>query len=124
MNISIYDRIKYGCNCYMCNDERSASCIELSALYRIGSYDTSMGFDPVFQEIKKIRQQIKKDSLKLFKTYLLCLYKFNRLYESVIEKRYSPPNGKGYIECKNRFEKIYIMDEDDVSSEYFQYKLS
>jgi len=116
MSIPIYDRIKFGCNCYMCNDTRSASCIELSLMNK------DFNFEIVNEEIFKIRQQIKKDNKALFRRYILCLIKFNKLYENVLKIRYTPPFGKGYIEAKTRFEKLRYINLDECG-EYFQYKL-
>jgi len=106
MNTSIYDRIKFGCNCFMCNDKTSASCIELSIIRRVGFYDSLVGFQVVSREINKIKKQIKENSRKLFRTYLLCACKLIKIYEKVLEKRYKPPYGKGYIEAKLNFERF------------------
>lgn len=122
MNISVYNRIKFGCNCYMCNDPRSASCIEISLL------NEDMDFDIVNEKIRKIKLQIKTDNKKIIRKYILCLVKFNSLYNDTIEKRYSPPFGNGYIEAKKNFEKnIYMndneyIDSENMCAEYYQYK--
>lgn len=117
MSIPIYDRIKFGCNCYMCNDARSASCVEVSLMNK------ELNFEIVNEEILKIRQQIKKDNKALFRRYILCLIKFNKLYENVLKIRYKPPFGKGYIESKTGFEKLTYIHLDECGGEYFQYKL-
>ena len=132
MSRSIYDRIKFRCNCYMCNDLRSASCIEVSLMNK------DFNFDLINEEICKIRKQIKKDNKSLIRRYILCLIKFNSLYENVLRIRYKPPFGKGYIEAKNNFEKLRyinsdimdsdimdsdIMDSENACGEYFQHKL-
>jgi len=99
MKIPIYDRIKYGCNCYMCVDTTSASCMEVELFLKFGSYNANI----INQEIKNIKKKIKIDNYQLFKRYMLCLQKFNQLYEKTIEKRYRP-GGEGYLETKKDFE--------------------
>jgi hypothetical protein len=79
-------------------------------------------FEMVNEEILKIRQQIKKDNKSLFRRYILCLIKFNKLFENIVKIRYMPPFGKGYIEAKIRFEKLRYINLDECG-EYFQYKL-
>lgn len=124
MNIPLYDRIKFGCNCYMCNDDRSASCIEIELM------NSDFNFETIRNEIDLIKQQIKRDNKTLLRIYILCLFRFNKLYEEVIHRRYTPPNGKGYLESKKRFDNLrYINTEnvlekdDDICAEYFQYKI-
>ena len=96
MEKTIYNRVKYGCKCYMCNDITSCSCIELSLFYENnGSYNDEL----IKMEIKKIKKQVKKDNHTIFRKYILCLLKFNQLFENIIEKRYRP-GGEGYYETK------------------------
>ena len=97
----IKNKIKFGCKCYMCVDESSATCIEVSIFYIIGGmWKTNL----IEKEIEKIKKQIKKDNYRIFIIYMLCLLKFNKLFQTIIEKRYRP-NGEGYIETKRNFEK-------------------
>ena len=62
MNISIYNRIKYGCTCYMCNDIDSCTCIQLSLFYKFGRYRRNI----IDLEILKIKKQIEADNDKKF----------------------------------------------------------
>lgn len=103
MNISLYNKIKFGCNCYMCNDKTSASCVEIILFYREGQWTPNL----IEEEIKEIKKQIKKDNHRLFLRYLLCTFRFNELYKTVIEKRFAP-GGKGYLEAKQNFEMLKL----------------
>lgn len=118
IDIPVYDRIKYkNCygrlgnddvlkkynnKCFMCNDHNSCKCIELSLFYKhCGRYNR----DLIDADIEKIKKQIKYDNRQLFRRYILCVVKFRKLYDNVMEERYKPPYGKGYIESKINFEK-------------------
>ena len=96
MKKSLISRINF-CDCYMCNDPRSATCIEID-LYT--NYN-----NPVFLLqtcIDKIKENYARKK-RLFLLYLRCLGRFKRIYEDMIEKRYAP-GGEGYLEAKARFE--------------------
>lgn len=109
MRKSIYERIKYGCGCYMCNDSESCNCYQLSLFYENdGRYD-----EKIEQKVQQIRRKIKSDNFRLFRTYLLCINKLNKLYETIVEKRFRP-EGNGYIEVKLRFEKSVSSIENKM----------
>ena len=107
MSISVYNRIKYGCNCYMCNDYDSCTCIELTLFYKQGG---GYNQEVINDEIEKIKKQIKYDNRRLFRRYILCVIKVRQLYNNVIENNFTPPYGKGYLDSKIHFEKNIKID--------------
>jgi len=111
MDKPVYDRIKYGCDCYMCNTPYAANCYEVSLYYNLkGKYKK------IAEEVEKIKKQIRiDDNWRKLKTNFMCFVVFKKLFDHVKNERYKPGN-KGYIEAKMRFE------DQNTSSEYFQYK--
>ena len=53
MNKAVCDRIKDGCECYMCNDKESCTCIDLSIFYKIGGRYRQNLIDKEIEAIKK-----------------------------------------------------------------------
>ena len=92
MSLSIEQRVK-NCNCYMCINPESATCVELHFFY------LNYGFSEISFLIKKIK---KKLFMRKFLTYLNCLSVFDTLYRQVVERRYQP-YGNGYEEAKINF---------------------
>ena len=58
MNIPVKDRIREGCDCYMCNDKDSCRCIDLSLWNQIGGKYKQ---DLINKEINKIKKEIEED---------------------------------------------------------------
>jgi hypothetical protein len=94
MSLSIEKRIRY-CDCYMCINPDSATCVELHFFY------LNYSFSEISFVIKKIKRKIFR---RLFLIYAKCLSGFIKQYENIIEKRYRP-YGKGYEEAKIHFDK-------------------
>lgn len=95
MSLSIEQRI-INCECYMCINPDSATCIEIHFFY--------LGYS--FPEIRFVIKQIKRKIFRrIFLIYVKCLGVFSNLYDNAIEKRYRP-YGNGYEEAKKHFDKI------------------
>jgi hypothetical protein len=94
MSLSIEQRVRH-CDCYMCINPESATCVELEFFY--------LGYS--FSEINVVIKKIKRKLFKRdFLTYAKCLKIFVLLYEEIVENRYRP-YGKGYEETKIHFDK-------------------
>lgn len=94
MPLSIEQRI-INCDCYMCINHDSATCVELHFFY------LNYSFSEISFVIKKIKRKIFK---RIFLIYVKCLGIFSNLYDNTIEKRYRP-YGNGYEESKIHFNK-------------------
>jgi len=94
MSLSIEQRI-INCDCYMCINPDSATCVELHFFY------LNYSFSEIHFVIKKIKRKI---FMRLFLIYVKSLFFFSKLYENIIEKRYRP-YGNGYEEAKIHFNK-------------------
>jgi len=92
MSLSIEQRIR-NCDCYMCINPESATCVELEFFYM------NYNFSEISFVIKKIKRKL---FLRKFLTYAKCLKIFDLLYEEIVKKRYRP-YGKGYEEAKIHF---------------------
>jgi hypothetical protein len=96
MKKSILERLNGKCNCYMCNDPRSATCIEIF-FYRNG-----LDYPEIDTKSKEILDNYKKKK-RLFLTYMLCRSLFVKKYRETLENMYKPPDGSGYLEALSDF---------------------
>jgi len=95
--MSIEQRIRY-CDCYMCINPDSATCVELHFFY--------LGYS--FPEIRFIIKKIKRKIFRrFFLIYVKCLSVFDLLYEETVENRYRP-YGKGYEEANIHFDNCFV----------------
>ena len=96
--MSIEQRIR-NCECYMCINPDSATCVELEFFYM------NYSFSEISFVIKQIKRKLFKRS---FLTYVKCLSVFDSLYEKTVEKRYRP-FGNGYEEVKINFDNSKFL---------------
>ena len=101
MSLSIEQRTR-NCDCSMCINPDSATCVELHFFY------LGYSFPEIRFVIKKIKRKIFR---RFFLIYVKCLRVFSNLYDNTIENRYRP-YGNGYEEAKKHFDKC-------LKKEYF-----
>lgn len=95
MNRSITSRL-FACKCFMCNDDRSTNCYQLSLLPDGVSV---LDFKNILITIENRRKKVRRRVLAI---YLWSLYRFSKLLEKSNEKRYMI-GGSGFREALDEF---------------------